>query len=47
MDTGNGIQPKKRMWIQDMGYNLKKGYGYRIWDATKTKDMDTGYRIIT
>ena len=38
MDTGYRIQPKQRIWdkpkqrilIQDMGYNLYKGYGYRI-----------------
>jgi len=27
MDTGYGIQPKERIWTQDMGYNLNKGYG--------------------
>ena len=34
MDTGYGIQHKQRIWIQDMEYNLNKGYGYRIWDTT-------------
>ena len=34
MDTGYGIQPKQRILIQDMGYNLNKGYGYWIWDTT-------------
>ena len=34
MDTGYAIQPKQRIWIEDMGYILNKGYGYRIWDAT-------------
>ena len=45
MDTGYGIQPKHRIWIQDMGYSLnkdmdtgcgiqsKQGYGYRMWDT--------------
>jgi len=45
MDTGYEIQPKQRIWIQDMGYNLNKGYGYRIQPKQRIWIQDMGYNL--
>ena len=51
MDTGYGIQPKQRIWIQDSGYNIKKNmdteYGIqpkqRIWIQDMRYNLNKGY----
>ena len=44
MDTGYEIQAKQRM-IQDMRYNLKKGYEYRIWDTIIINDIFSFFHL--